>query len=80
LHVVGGQDLSSIKKAAQNAFIDRLSSGLGWNKEALKAGFHGTVTSDDLQKLLNGSSVSDYIAGSFGLSSATPTGQPTGGT
>lgn len=79
LHIVGAQDLSQVKKAAQNAFIDRLADGLGWNKDALKAGYHGTMTSDDLQKQLNGQSVNDYIASSYGISQTAPTGQPPGG-
>jgi hypothetical protein len=79
LHMVGDQGAQGIKKAAQNAFIERLSQGLGWNEDALKAGFHGTLTSAEVQTLLNGQSVTSYIGGRFGLSSTAPTGQPTGG-
>lgn len=63
-HVV--TENAGIKKAAQNAFIDRLSRGLGWTQESINEGFHGAVTVQDIESHLGGKGLVEYVSSSFG--------------
>lgn len=64
------EDRSSLKKLSQDAYLTRLSQGLGWKQTV----FNGPMTIDEMQAGLNGLTVADYLNEQFGLGTTLPTG------
>lgn len=46
-----------LQQVAQNAFVDRLATGLGWKRSA----YNGFLTAADLQSYLGGSNIHDWV-------------------
>lgn len=67
LFIVG--DRSSLKKVSSDAYLARLSKGLGWKQTE----YNGPLTNEEMIASLSGQSVADSINSAFGLGSI-PTG------
>ena len=57
------EDNSGLKRVAQDAYISRLSEGLGWKQTV----YNGPMDDEQLKAALEGSTIQDYILESFGI-------------
>jgi hypothetical protein len=68
------EDNSGLRKVAQDAYISRLSRGLGWKQTA----YNGPLGILEMQQTLGGLTIQEYLAKEFGLG-AVATGNQEGG-
>lgn len=59
-----------LSKAAQDAFIARISAGIGWQQTK----FNGPMDASTVQDTLAGQSITQFLDASFGVATQTPTG------
>lgn len=59
-------DNSGLKHVAQDAFISRISAGLGWSEK-----HHGPMTYQEIESTLSGMTVQDYLNQQFSVGATT---------
>lgn len=72
---VDQDNTGKLQQVAQNAFVDRLATGLGWKRSA----YNGFLTAADLQTHLGGSSIHDWVLKQFSGASSGNVPPPSGG-
>jgi hypothetical protein len=68
------EENTNLKRIAQDAYLARLSKGLGWRQTS----YNGPMNEDELTQALEGKTVGEYLTEQFGLATDVSTAPPTG--